>query len=93
MKSAELLELFRSTNAPSATPTFDRLALGSAVLTDIDRALAAQDNASLCLLVDQFEELFRYAREQSLQEARLLAEILNAVAEPARAPRGWCSWT
>jgi tetratricopeptide (TPR) repeat protein len=66
----------------------DRLALGSAVLTDIDRALVSQGGASFCLLIDQFEELFRYAREQSTEEARLLTEILNAVADPERAPRG-----
>ena len=76
-------------SADAAAEWHDRLALGSAVLADIDRALAAQDHASLCLLIDQFEELFRYAREQSLEEARLLVEILNAVAEPARAPRGF----
>ena len=75
-------------SADAASTWHDRLALGSPVLDDIGEALRAQDSASLCLLIDQFEELFRYAREQSREEAQLLVEILEAVADPEVVPRG-----
>jgi hypothetical protein len=52
-----------------------RLALGRTVLDDIEASLNARE-ASLCVLIDQFEELFRYAREKSRQEAELLTELL-----------------
>jgi hypothetical protein len=59
----------------------DRLALGSAALAEINRALESQDT-SLCLLIDQFEELFRYAKETGREEAQLLIEILEAASNP-----------
>jgi hypothetical protein len=55
-----------------------RLALGRTVFEDIEAALCSKE-ASLCLLVDQFEELFRYARERSLEEAQLFIELLCAL--------------
>jgi hypothetical protein len=56
-----------------------RLALGPTVLDDIEASLSAK-GASLCLLVDQFEELFRYAKEKSREEAELLTELLCSLA-------------
>jgi hypothetical protein len=72
----------------TASAWHDRLALGRPVLDDIGEALRASDGASLCLLIDQFEELFRYAREHSREEAQLLIEILEAVADPKVVPGG-----
>jgi len=36
--------------------------------------------ASLCLLIDQFEELFRYAKQKSREEAELLAQLLCSLS-------------
>ncbi len=56
----------------------DRLALGTSVVGEISRVLDARET-TLCLLIDQFEELFRYARETSREEAQLVIEILKAI--------------
>ena len=56
-----------------------RLALGHTVLDDIE-ALLSSKGSSLCLLIDQFEELFRYARETSREEAELLIQLLCSLA-------------
>ncbi len=79
--------------APGRTKAIDsviswhmQLALGQTVLDDIEAALCAK-GASLCLLIDQFEELFRYAKEKSREEAELLTQLLRALAsEENRAP-------
>jgi WD40 repeat protein len=60
-----------------------RLALGSAVLDDIEARLDGM-RGGLCLLIDQFEELFRYARETSLEEAKLLTELLCVLTSKRR---------
>ena len=63
-----------------------RLALGSSVLDDIEARLNSMQGA-LCLLIDQFEELFRYAKETSREEAKLLTELLCILAStPKPAP-------
>ena len=79
--------------ADAATAWHDRLALGRSVLADIEQALAARGGASLCVLIDQFEELFRYAREHSPEEAALLVDLLCALADPDQrpAPHRTCS--
>jgi len=66
--------------APDATGFWHlRLALGTAALSDIEAALR-ELGASLCVLVDQFEDLFRYAREVSHEEAKILAQLLCFLA-------------
>jgi Novel STAND NTPase 1 len=70
--------------AQAVTAWHDRLALGSSAIAEIGLVLEAQ-GASLCLLIDQFEELFRYAKETSREEAQVLMEILEALADRARA--------
>jgi hypothetical protein len=73
--------------ADATAAWFDRLALGSTALGEINRVLELQ-GTSLCLLIDQFEELFRYAKEMGREEAQLLIEILEAVGSPnCPAPR------
>ena len=42
---------------------------------------------ALCLLIDQFEELFRYAKETSREEAKLLTELLCALTSRRGRPR------
>jgi len=56
----------------------DRLTLGE-WRGAIDQQLAGSQR--LCLLIDQFEELFRYAREGGREEAQLFVELLCDSAE------------
>jgi hypothetical protein len=55
------------------------LALGPSVLSAVEAGLK-EKAASFCLLIDQFEELFRYAREESREEAELVISLLCALA-------------
>ena len=68
-------EAFSNDSTDATRSWHERLALGPAVLTDIEASLSAQ-KASLCLLIDQFEELFHYAKQKSREEAELLTELL-----------------
>ena len=43
---------------------------------------------NICLLVDQFEELFRFARESGRDEAQVLIDVLRAFENPEGAPPG-----
>jgi uncharacterized protein YjbI with pentapeptide repeats len=70
-----------SSPAEAVAAWHDCLALGSSCISEIGQALELQ-GASLCLLVDQFEELFRYAKEGSREEVQLLIDIFQAVADP-----------
>jgi hypothetical protein len=72
--------------APGSSQTSDPaaswhtcLALGHTVLDDIEGLLSSK-GTSLCLLIDQFEELFRYAKEKSREEAALLTQLLCSLA-------------
>src|SRR5262245_57357452 len=72
--------------APGSSQTIDPaaswhtcLALGHTVLDDIEGLLSSK-GTSLCLLIDQFEELFRYAKEKSREEAALLTQLLCSLA-------------
>jgi AAA domain len=56
----------------------DRLTLGEWG-SAIERQLPGSQR--LCLLIDQFEELFRYAREGGREEAQLFVELLCDAAE------------
>jgi NACHT domain len=58
---------------------YTRLALGQSVLSDVE-AVLKEKAASLRLLIDQFEELFRYTRENSREEAALVTSLLCALA-------------
>nr|WP_295832732.1 hypothetical protein [uncultured Azospirillum sp.] len=60
----------------------DRLAFGRSVLDDIEAALEQTGGGSLCILVDQFEELFRWAKDVSREKAQLFIEILQGAAAP-----------
>jgi hypothetical protein len=82
--ASALADLFGA--APGSSQAIDpltswhtRLALGRAVLDDIE-ALLSSKGGSLCLLIDQFEELFRYAKEKNREEAELLTQLLCSLA-------------
>ena len=70
-----------STMGNAAEAWHDRLALGRVALPDIQTTLDTT-GASLCLLVDQFEELFRWAQGDR-EEAQLITELLQLIAEGA----------
>jgi hypothetical protein len=55
---------------------FDRT---GANLAEIVTQLAGMERGRLCLLVDQFEELFRNARETSHEESRLFIDLITTV--------------
>ncbi len=42
--------------------------------------LLKDENDSICILVDQFEELFRFAREHSAEEAQAFIDVLTGIA-------------
>ena len=51
-----------------------------ATLASIASALEGFSGKSLCVLVDQFEELFRYEKETSREEAELFVELVGRAA-------------
>lgn len=60
----------------------DRILRGPALLNDIEDALARDGGGYFCLLVDQFEELFRLPGWGGKAEAKLIVEILNHGGDP-----------
>ena len=42
----------------------------------------------LCIFIDQFEELFRFAREGDPEEARIFADVVVGLAGSQRAEAG-----
>ena len=52
----------------------------SATLASVAASLEGVEGKSLCVLVDQFEELFRYERETSRDEAELFVDLLERAA-------------
>jgi hypothetical protein len=73
-----------SADQPLGDPVgWDKLVLmGGGLVSVIEASLAANGGGSLCLLVDQFEEIFRWARERSDAEVRLFIEFLMQAAAP-----------
>jgi hypothetical protein len=53
----------------------------SATLASVAASLEGIEGKSFCLLVDQFEELFRYERETSRDEADLFIDLLERTAK------------
>src|SRR5579862_9300797 len=64
----------------------DEISKGPALVAAVESA-AAKKGCHLCLLVDQFEELFRLSGWSAPAEAKLFVEILNAVACAKRGSR------
>jgi hypothetical protein len=52
----------------------------SATLASVAASIDAVKGKSLCVLVDQFEELFRYERESSSDEAELFIDLIRRAA-------------
>ena len=52
----------------------------SATLASVAASLEGVGGKSLCLLVDQFEELFRYEKETSRDEAELFVDLVGRAA-------------
>jgi hypothetical protein len=59
----------------------ERILRGSAVLLDIEAALSKDGGGHFCLLIDQFEELFRLPKWDAEAEAALIVDILNKAGE------------
>jgi hypothetical protein len=60
------------------------LARGSVVLQEIDALLGESEECSFCLLIDQFEDLFRWGRERGREEAQHLIDILCELGRKGR---------
>lgn len=60
---------------------------GSDAFELIARELALSDHHQICILIDQFEELFRFAREIGPDEAELFAEVICGFS--AKPPKGF----
>jgi len=57
-----------------------------ATLSSIAASIKALQGQRLCILVDQFEELFRFERETSRAEAELFVDLLVRSSVPAEEP-------
>jgi hypothetical protein len=53
----------------------------NAIVERIDAACAAAKTDTFCLLIDQFEEVFRWARECGREDVQLLTDVLAKVSE------------
>jgi hypothetical protein len=62
---------------------------GRAAAAPLEALLAEHGVARVCLYVDQFEELFRFAQDVSAEEAALFVEVLMSVAGIAREDTQW----
>ncbi len=76
-----LIENLKPDEVPSTRLTRSisrRLNLGEAALARIQEDFGLGKDGNVCLLLDQFEELFRYSREIGLDEASTLVDVLRA---------------
>jgi len=60
---------------------------GRGAASKIERRLCIDPANRVCVLVDQFEELFRFAKETSPEEARVFVEVLVGLLEEAKRRR------
>ena len=63
-----------------------RMSVRGATLANVAGGIAGLAGSSLCLLVDQFEELFRFEKETSREEAEVFVELIGAAARQGEAP-------
>ena len=82
---AEALAELREAELPRDLVRQIRRALnaGRGAAAKLDELLCPDPADRLCILVDQFEELFRFARETSADEARLFVEVLVGLLDEA----------
>src|SRR5271166_3188206 len=71
----------RAANAQEVDALRRRFDEGGANLKSIVSDLPDMAYRRLCLLVDQFEELFQYVREHSLEEATLFVDLIASTLE------------
>src|SRR5271169_5676798 len=71
----------RAANAQEVDALRRRFDEGGANLKSIVSDLPDMADRRLCLLVDQFEELFQYVREHSLEEATLFVDLIASTLE------------
>jgi TPR repeat protein len=63
-----------------------RLSVRGATLANVAGGIGGLAGSSLCLLVDQFEELFRFEKETSREEAEVFVELIGAAARQGETP-------
>jgi hypothetical protein len=72
------------TGADGSEPTLpwgDLVLKGGGLVEHVEAAIQASGGGAFCLLIDQFEEIFRWARERSDAQARLFIEFLKRVCD------------
>jgi hypothetical protein len=78
------VELARLCASPTESPDVDAmhriLIQGRSARGEIEARIRAAGPNELCIFIDQFEELFRFAREGNPEEARIFAEVLVGLA-------------
>lgn len=57
----------------------DFVVKGGGLVDHVEQAVRISGGGGFCLLIDQFEEIFRWARERSEAEARLFVDFLKRV--------------
>ena len=62
------------------------LSLRGATLANVAGKVVGLAGSSLCLLIDQFEELFRFEKETSREEAEVFVELIGEAARQGEAP-------
>lgn len=72
----------RPADAPGLDDLRIILARGRQAATDLEALVSAAGYDQLCLYIDQFEELFRFAREGDADEAQLFADLLVGLSGP-----------
>lgn len=88
MNLAEVCACLAEGMDEDGTPAFDTvrkvrrlLSRGPAALAPLAEMIGAEEGRNVCLLIDQFEELFRFTEEFSREESESFTAVLRGFAE------------
>jgi hypothetical protein len=85
-----IAELVTGGAAPDDVQTVYRgIAQRQGARAELARIAKAAGIDQLCVVVDQFEELFRFAEEESFEEAQRFADVLVSLAGASDRPANW----
>lgn len=76
----------RGGDAEHIAAILQRFNVRGASLSGIASEIQSLRGRSLCLLIDQFEELFRFEKETSREEAELFVDLISGAVNAADAP-------
>lgn len=85
-----LQELCAGEDGPASLEAVYRaIANGAEARAGVARLAAAAGIDQICIVVDQFEELFRFAEDEGFEEAQLFAELLVQLCGCDESEAGW----